>query len=275
MSLKYNVAIMLGAAAAVAVAKYKLANLLVPPLRLDPCDAVGVFALAAMFLIVLVSVARIFHSDAKGFSSVAQRFYAVRSQQAFALAGFAVLGADVIALARHPSMWVSAEWRNQLLAWLGVLGITSALIQLLVWAEQRSRSHVPSIQWKRVGLVVVLTTLALAISPEWDLDFSSQTAHILTVALGAIVVLIPMRFLLPVLVPRESHESVSETLFCTASEMIAFSLGVLMVAFFFWESSVGAMTRARRDLATIAPLLIAYAFLGQPLGLVPKDGSPG
>lgn len=84
-----------------------------------------------------------------------------------------------------------------------------------------------------------------------------------------------MRFLLPVLVPREPHQSVSETLFFTASEMIAFSLGVLMVAFFFWEGSVGAMTRARRDLASIAPLLIAYAFLGQPLGLLPKDGSSG
>ena len=81
-----------------------------------------------------------------------------------------------------------------------------------------------------------------------DLDFSSQTAHILTVALGAIVVLIPMRFLLPVLVPRESHDSVSETLFSTASEMIAFWLGVLMVAFSFWVHSVGAMTHARRDL---------------------------
>jgi hypothetical protein len=274
VSLKYNAAIMLAAAAAVAVAKYKLANLLVPPLRLDPCDAVGVFVLAAMFLVVVLSVVRIFHSDSKGFSSVAQRFYTIRSQQAFALAGFAVLGADVIALARHPSMRISAEWRNQLLAWLGVLGVTSTLIQLLVWAEQRSRYHLP-IQWKRVGWVVALTTLALAISPEWDLDFSSQTAHILTVALGAIVVLIPMRFLLPVLVPRESHESVSETLFFTASETIAFSLGVLMVSFFFWESSVGAMTRARRDLFSIAPLLIAYAFLGQPLGLVPKDGLSG
>jgi hypothetical protein len=45
---------------------------------------------------------------------------------------------------------------------------------------------------------------ALVFCPEYDLDISSQTAHVLTVIAGGLVVFVPMAYLLPVLVPRQS-----------------------------------------------------------------------
>ena len=41
--------------------------------------------------------------------------------EAVAPAVFMTLVADVIALAKHSSMWISAASRNRLLAWLGIL----------------------------------------------------------------------------------------------------------------------------------------------------------
>ena len=91
--------------------------------------------------------------------------------------------------------------------------------------------------------------------------------------LGALVVFVPMRFLLPVFVPYKSDEVHGGTpLFSTASEWGALLGGVLMGAFGFWADThkwAGAL-RSVRPVLAIAPLLLAYAFLGESLGFVPR-----
>lgn len=59
----------------------------------------------------------------------------------------------------------------------------------------------------RVALVAGATVAILFVCPEYGIDYSSETAHILTVAVGGLVVLVPMRLLLPVLVPPGSSET--------------------------------------------------------------------
>ena len=92
--------------------------------------------------------------------------------------------------------------------------------------------------------------------------------------LGALVALAPTRFLLTVLVPHELDEERRGTaLFLTGSEWGALLIGVLMCAFGFWAYShrwAGVLRYMRRPVSALAAPLIAYAFLGAPLGLLPK-----
>jgi hypothetical protein len=124
-------------------------------------------------------------------------------------------------------------------------------------------------------LSLVTVILLLVLCPEWPSEKSSQTAHILTVALGALVVFLPIRFLLSVLVPLEpneqhGHRELSRN---TASEWTALLVGVLMFAFGFWADMHrwGGVLRYTRPIVAMAPLLVAYAVVGRPLGLVPKE----
>ena len=189
-------------------------------------------------------------------------------------AGFMTLVADVIALARHPSMWISAASRNRLVAWLGILAAVVLATQLLILAAQRTLPQDASTRWKRVALALAAPILLLVLCPEYPSDNSSQTAHILTVALGALVVFVPIRILLPVLVPFEpNQEYKGRKLFGTASEWSAFLVGILMFAFGFWADThrwTGTL-RYMHPFITIAPFLVAYALLGKTLGLVPKE----
>jgi hypothetical protein len=116
-----------GLAAVLAFAKYNLARLPVRPFGLDPCDAVNVFAFITIMMVAVVSLFRAFRPYSQGPTSAVQHIYVIRSQQAFVLAVFTTLAANVVDLARHPSVWVGSVWRTQMLAWLSVyaaVGIT-------------------------------------------------------------------------------------------------------------------------------------------------------
>lgn len=271
--LKRDAVVVFGLAALLVFAKYNLTRLMMTPLGQDPCDAVGVFAFTIVILIPLVSLVRAFGPYRKGPTSAAQCLHVIRSQQAVVLAVFITLAADTVALARHPSMWISAGSRNKLLAWLGIFAAVVLAGQLLTLAARRTLPRVGPTRWKQAALALVLAILLLVFCPEWPSDNSSTTAHILTVVLGALVVFVPMRFLLPVLVPYESDEVHSgAALFSTASEWCSLLVGVLMGALGFWADTLkwaGALRYVRHVLA-IAPLLVAYAFLGEPLGFLPR-----
>lgn len=227
--LKRNAVVVFGLAVVLVFAKYNLTRLMMIPLRQDPCDAVAIFAFTIIILIPLVSLVRAFGPYRKGPASAAQCLHAIRSQQAVVLAVFITLAADTIALARHPSMWISTGSHNELLAWLGIFAAVAFAGQLLTLAALRTLPPVGPTRWKQATLAPALAILLLIFCPEWPSDNSSTTTHILTVVLGALVVFVPMRFLLPVFVPHESDEVHSGTaLFSTTSEWCALLVGVQM-----------------------------------------------
>jgi hypothetical protein len=131
-----HAALILGMAVVLVFAKYNLPR--VTPFIQDPCDAAWAFAFFTIALIVVVSIVRAFRPYRNGPASAAQRIFGIRSQQAFVLAAFMTLLADVIALARHPSMSISAASRNRLLASLGILAAIVFVMQLVILAAQRT-----------------------------------------------------------------------------------------------------------------------------------------
>jgi peptidoglycan/LPS O-acetylase OafA/YrhL len=127
----------------------------------------------------------------------------------------------------------------------------------------------------RAALVAAGGTLVLFVCPERDIDYSSETAHILTVALGALVLLIPMRVLLPVLVPYDTKDGQSDRVFfSTPHEWSPLIAGMVMSAFAFWSQShkLGPYVHSKLISGLAGGVLIAYSFLAEPLGLRPKVG---
>jgi hypothetical protein len=92
-------------------ATLNLSRLRVPSFSLDPCDAVMHFAVFTILLGVIGSLRALL--PYRGVAHPMQEAYVLRSQQVVALAAFSAFIAYAVVLARHPSMWVNAEWRNQ------------------------------------------------------------------------------------------------------------------------------------------------------------------
>jgi hypothetical protein len=177
--------------------------------------------------------------------------------------------AEIIALGRHPTMWVRAVSPIYLFALVGLAGVTVAT-QLLILNTQRATVSLSSLRWTRTALPTAIAIVALVVCPEWPIYNRSTIAHILTVAVGALVVFVPMRLLLPELVLNGSDEHGMTPIFGTR-EWILLAAGVVVVLFGFWPDA----TKANRPMghmhlpivvAEIAELFIAYALLGASLG---------
>jgi hypothetical protein len=140
--MKFNSAVFVVLAGLFVFAKLNLNRLGVPPFRVDPCDAVLHFA-GFTILLALTGSLRALLPYCEGEYPM-QKTYVLRSQQAVALAAFIAFVAHAVALARHPAMWVNADWRNQLLGWVGVLAALPIAMESFVLIAQPTRTEVES-----------------------------------------------------------------------------------------------------------------------------------
>ena len=273
--LKVNSTIFLLLAGLFVFATLNLNRLRVPAFGLDPCDAVMHFAVFTMVFALISSLRALL--PYRGATYPMQETFVLRSQQAVALAAFVAFVAHAIVLARHPSMWVSADWRNQLLGWLGVFAAVPVAMEFLVLVAQPIRTEVESRPYKGAVLACLLALAALAFCPEYGIDIVSETAHILTVTVGGLVVLVPIAYLLPVLVPLQSgRQRGDKTFFNTSSERRALLIGILMGSILFWidahrTGSVRPLLPVLKLVGPIMGLVIVYAFFAEQLGLTSQN----
>ncbi len=113
---------------------------------------------------------------------------------------------------------------------------------------------------------------ALAFCPEYGTDLSNETAHILTVVLGAAVVVVPTGYLLPIILPNPlGDEDGRKTFFDTNSERAALLIGILMGAFLFWVDAHRAVVRSLLPILNLVSpvmgLFLTYACFARQLGL--------
>lgn len=273
-----NALVMLGLLAAHIIINHGFVSLRAP-VGTDPCDGVNAFAFYTIAFIALGSLVRMLR--VRHASSPLRYLFTVRSQQAVLFAIFITFVAEIIALIRNPERWIGNRFAELLFALVVALTVVTVATLLLILFTQRNRislsvSRVHGTapvrsttvrKWTRTTLPVVVAIVILAICPEWPIDIPSRTAHILTVALGALVVFIPMRLFLSQIVVHGSDESDvlrETTTFGTAREWTLLLLAVAVVLFGFFRHIPILVDR-------LAMLLIAYALLGTLLGFA---GSP-
>ena len=161
--------------------------------------------------------------------------FTVRSQQAVLFAIFITFVAEIIALLRNPERWIGNHFAEWLFALVVALTVVTVATLVLILVTQRNRISLSSLRWTRTILPVVIAIVVLTVCPEWPIDSPSRTAHILTVALGALVVFIPMRLLLPEIVLNGSDGHRETTTFGTAREWTLLLVGVAVVLFGFFR----------------------------------------
>jgi hypothetical protein len=283
--LKRNAVIVLGLAAlffwSFMFAKHDPALRNVIPFGDDPYDAVGSFGVIVGVLIALLSFLRAFRPYGEA-PSMAQQVYLVRSQEAVVLAVFITVASDAIAMARHPSMWIGVASRDKLIALLGVLVIIAAAVQWLIRAAQKELGGFGTTRWAVPASATLLAVMILAGYPERLIN--RIATHLLTVVAADLVLFALMRLLLDALVPyapdgERMGKPAARGRFPTAAQRWAIALlaGILIGAFVFWgemgEGSSAPPTGHVMVVASVfialglAGILIAYAFLGKPLGL--------
>jgi hypothetical protein len=233
-------------------------------------------------LAALLSLGRAFRPYRPQGASVENQVYLVRAQTCVVLAVLFTLVSDAVALARQPTMWTAAPQRNELLALLGGMAIVVIAVELFIRrsAEKIVSARTPA-GWTRAAIVGLTAVLILAVYPERMIERTAT--HLLTVVAGALILFVPMRPLLTALVPYETSSAPREV---TAGKRgfaprhrwgILLMISVVLGVFFFaGEMSEGAGGMPLVRLAFVASvfigltttgLVIAYTFLGIPLGL--------
>lgn len=249
------------------------------PFGNDPYDAVGSFADIAGVLIALLCVVRAFRPYRNHPPTWAQQFYLVRAQMAVVLAVFVTLMTDATAMVRHPSAWMHAASRIELLTLLASMAaITIAVGALVRFSLEGSTNTTPS-NWMRATLVLLVSMFVLAIYPESLI--ANTTMHLVTVVIGDLLLFGPLAALLVALVPvgRPSVAKVSETAQGGVYGWILVTLIGLTIGTLLFVAEItdggGPIPRFGRLVIiacvyaglTIVGLLIAYVFLSGPLGL--------
>jgi hypothetical protein len=248
------------------------------PFSDDPYDAVGSFGIIVGILIALLSLVRAFRPYRKQPPTIAQYVYLLRSQEAVVLAVFLTLLADAVAMVRHPSQWVAAASRRELMLLLGGLLVITLSVQWLIGKSHEREST----RWGRALVTALIATCVLAVYPE-HLIHRIDT-HLLTVVAGDVILFASIRVLLTAFFPDRSDERLSvprarggRALSSWHKWTIVVAVGVLVGGFaFVGEMSEGGGPMHLSHVLLVAcvfvglglaGIVIAYALLATPLGL--------
>lgn len=249
------------------------------PFGNDPYDAVGSFADIAGMLIALLCVVRAFRSYRNHSPSWAQWFYLIRAQMAVVLAVLITLTTDVTAMVRHPSAWMHAASRVELLILLACMTAIAVAVGALVRSSVEGDASATPGNWMHATVVLLVSLFVLTVYPERLM--ANTTMHLATVVIGDLLLFGPLAALLAVLVPddRQSVAKVAETARGDIYGWILVTLTGLTIGTLLFVAEMvdgsGPMPRFGKLVAiacvyaglATAGLLIAYAFLSGPLGL--------
>ncbi|HEY3988063.1 MAG TPA: hypothetical protein VGM02_02110 [Acidobacteriaceae bacterium] len=242
----------------------------------DPYDAIGSFGFITSVLLAPVSFVRAFLPRLVGQSGAA--IYVLRAQAAVAFCVLVTVAADVVAMGRHPSMWMGAAGQAKLLLLLGALVASSLAVLALTRNSQKAGMLRPYVQAAAVWLG---SLLVLCVYPEKLI--LGTAGHLFTVVVGNLLLFVPVAMLVRAWLPssldsRNRSRGKERTLIRYLPLLFAAATGLVVGAVaFLGEMSEGGATPPFGRLLFVAAvflglgmvgLLIGYVSLGRLLGFV-------
>jgi hypothetical protein len=243
------------------------------PFGNDPYDAVGSFGVISAGLLSVLAVVR-----AVQVSTRRREELVARTQAAITAAVAVTLGADVVAMGRHVSIWFGRPAALELVALMLVL---LALAVLLWFAARRSirESPVQPTAWRRAVVVCAIAVAVLVVYPE-SLT-GNAVGELFTILVGIVLLFVPMSALLEVLVPLDSDSAesgearglrIGGRIQWLAVALVGIAIGVaLLVAELMGRDAPAPALRVMLASvyvgAALVGLLIAYYVLRRPLAL--------
>ncbi|HUY80920.1 MAG TPA: hypothetical protein VMU92_04285 [Acidobacteriaceae bacterium] len=247
----------------------------------DPYDAVGSFACVAGALLAFTALVRAYFPYRSG-PDRRQKLYLVRSQMAVVLAVFLTAAADATAMARYPEQWYPAFWSFAVIAVVAVMVVAGSGIYLLLRPTLPAGTKARDGRVKRALLITLGGMALLAASPRSMLN--GVATHLLVIVLGAAVLFVSMRLWLLALVPDEGWDenagqsAPARNVWRRWVGVVVLGLLVGVCAFVGEIAGHSAALPMRRLLFVgsiytgigLSGILLAYLFLGEPLGFRPE-----
>jgi hypothetical protein len=146
--------------------KHRPALAAVNPFSEDPYDSVASFAVQLVLFLILLSLIRAFRSSSDP-GSPSSLISQIRGQFMAHIAIAFTLVADLIAMARHPSLWIATAAGHQLLAiTLCLLLWSAASAALLLLSTPALAATLHRFSWIKLLAVPAIALLVLATYPE-------------------------------------------------------------------------------------------------------------
>ena len=151
----------------------------------DPYDSVGSLGIQLAPFFALLAVLRAFRPYPSQKTRDRQLLLFARTAYFSCLAVSVTLGADMIAMIRHPSLWIGVEGGYQLAVLLaGMILLTALVFWAIFYATRPLPLHSPLQRWIKASTFSLAGILLLALYPE-ELR-QSIAGEILTIAVGMI-----------------------------------------------------------------------------------------
>ena len=157
----------------------------VNPFAEDPYDAVGSFGSQLAPFISLLAVLRAFRPYQSEKTRDRQQVLFARAAYFSCLSVAVTLVADIIAMIRHPSLWLGVQAGDLLAVLLGGMVLLTALVLWTIFRTTRTFPlHSPLQRWIKASVFSLAGILLLALYPE-ELR-QSVHGELLTIAVGVL-----------------------------------------------------------------------------------------
>jgi hypothetical protein len=245
------------------------------PFGEDPYDAIGSFCMIVSILLALIATFRAFRPYPSGRPSMPEKVYLVRTQAAVALGVLITIASDGVAMARQSALWLNKPQTVELVALLAAMAAVSLLVLVAIQSSIQERSSDPVTHlWTRALLTTLASLAVLAILPAFALQ--NALLHFAVILLADALIAAPLGQLSLAIAPTSAPDPLPGRRWLPW--LVIALLGIAVGAFalageLFGEGSGGLPTAKMLLIAALflgagtGVMLIAYGFLGKPLGL--------
>jgi hypothetical protein len=157
----------------------------------DPYDAVGSFGMQLALFTALLALLRAFRPFQSNKASDSQQLLLVRCALFSCLAIMITLIADLVAMVRHPAVWINQPAGYMLAAFVGGMALLTVIVSwpLLSWTQILRPPSTISI-WIKPICTFIISLLILALYPEdWR---QTLVGELLTVVVGTLFLFVPL-----------------------------------------------------------------------------------
>jgi hypothetical protein len=173
------------------VSKHNPALAQINPFAEDPYDSVGSFGIQLALFTALLSLLRAFRPYQPNKILDRQEQLLLQATYLSCLSIALTLSADIVAMLRHPTMWIGIPAGYLLATLVGGMALLTALVGWLIQRSMRTlRPPSPQNTWMRAISISIVSILVLIFYPEnWR---QSIHGELLTISVGILYLFAPL-----------------------------------------------------------------------------------
>lgn len=174
------------------------------PFANDPYDSVGSFAVITSVLLGGLVIFRAFRPYRKNAATEVQQRVLVRTLMAIVLAVLITLAANLVAMGRHPTLWIGQAGAVQLVTLTIGIAVFALVVGYITCHPMGGDLRTASTSRVRAAFTILVFVAVLSLFPENII--SNTTGELVALATGIVLLFLPMSVLVVAVVPYSTSE---------------------------------------------------------------------